>query len=106
MAVIEVKSEDLDQLLAENKSVVLDVWAPWCGPCKAFAPIYERISGHYDEVVFAKIDAEANEAVNERFSIISIPTLLFFSEGAIVHRQTGGMRGSELSDLVNEHLSR
>lgn len=90
-----------DQAIAKGGTVFVDFWASWCGPCRAFAPIYDAVAGKHPEVVFGKVDTEAHEAFSERFEIESIPTLMAFKEGALVYRQSGAMPAAAFEALVN-----
>ena len=80
MAVLELTQENFNQTIEGGKTVIIDFWAPWCGPCRAFAPTFEAVSEQYPDVVFAKINTEAEQQLAAAFNIRSIPTLMVFRE--------------------------
>ncbi len=84
----------------EQGIVLVDWWASWCGPCRAFAPIYERVSARHPDVVFAKIDVDREVELASAFEIRSIPTLMAFRDGVLVFRQAGALSGEALERLV------
>ena len=103
MAVLELNKDNFDETIQNNDIVVLDFWAPWCGPCKQFAPTYEEISNKFDgDVVFAKINTEDEQELGGHFQIRSIPTLMIFREQVAIFSQPGAMAGSDLEAVVNK----
>jgi thioredoxin 1 len=80
MAVIDITDKNLDETIENNKIVILDFWAPWCGPCKQFAPTFEEMSEKHTDVTFAKINTEEEQGLGAQFQIRSIPTLMIFKE--------------------------
>jgi len=84
MASIDVKSSEFDALITEGGIVFVDFWAEWCGPCKMFGPIYEKVSEQYPEITFAKIDTEAEREIATAAGITSIPTLMAFQDQAVL----------------------
>lgn len=103
MAVLALNEDNFDATIQNNDIVMLDFWAPWCGPCKQFAPTYEEISNKFaGKVVFAKIDTEAEQALGAKFQIRSIPTLMIFREQIAIFSQSGAMAGTDLEAIINK----
>lgn len=101
MATREMTLETLQETVAANDIVLLDFWAAWCGPCRAFAPVFEQAALDHPEVVFGKVDTEAQQDLAAAFRITSIPTLVAFREGVVVHSQPGALGASQLERLVS-----
>ena len=102
MATIELNEQTLEKTIVENDIVIIDFWAPWCGPCKNFAPIYEEVSEKYPDVVFAKVNTEDEQAIAAHFQIRSIPTLMVFREQIVLFSEAGMLPGSALEQLVKQ----
>ena len=100
MATVDVTETEFAQLIEGNDIVLVDFWAEWCGPCKQFGPVYEQISEKFPEVVFAKVDTEAEQGLARAANISSIPTLMAFREKVLVFSQPGALNGAQLEDLV------
>ena len=86
----ELTSKDFDAVVGKG-NVVVDFWAPWCGPCKMFAPIFEETSKEQPGIAFVKVNTEAEPELAQRMGIRAIPTLMYFQDGKEVHRQAGAM---------------
>lgn len=102
MATVELTSENFVDTIKENDLVVVDFWADWCGPCKRFAPIYSKVSEDHDDVVFAKLDTDANQEVAGALNIMSIPTIMAFSHGNMVFNQAGMLSAGQLENLIGQ----
>lgn len=103
MAVVELDSkETFEQTVTDNDFVIVDFWAPWCGPCRSFAPTYDKVSADYEDVVFAKVNTEEQQEIAARFQIRSIPTLMIFREQVIIFAQPGALPESSLRDLLGK----
>jgi thioredoxin 1 len=95
-----------ETVLKSSQPVLVDFWAPWCAPCRIVAPLVDAISKEYaGKLVVAKVDIDENQQWASNYGVRSIPTLLFFSEGRVVHQQVGAVRASELKRIVDEVLA-
>ncbi|MBF0429151.1 MAG: thioredoxin [Magnetococcales bacterium] len=101
MAAIVLTKDNFEETVTNNDIVVIDFWASWCGPCKAFAPIFEKVSQQFDDVVFAKVDTDQEQELAGAFQIRSIPTLMVFREKIILFSQPGMVPESALTELIN-----
>jgi thioredoxin 1 len=102
MAVIELTSDNLDQVVTGNDMVVIDFWAPWCGPCRSFAPVFEAASAKHPDVVFAKVNTDEEQDLSSQFGIRSIPTLMVFRQQVILFSEPGAMSGRDLDGVVEQ----
>ncbi|MCG5500841.1 thioredoxin family protein [Ectothiorhodospira lacustris] len=102
MAVIEITQDNLDAAVQNNDILILDFWAPWCAPCRAFAPIFETASASHEGVVFGKINTEQEQPLAALFQIRSIPTLMVFREQVIVFSQPGMLTASQLDEVLGK----
>ena len=102
-AVSDVTDATFDEVvLKSEKPVMVDFWADWCGPCQRFGPIYEDVSEQHDDIVFAKVDTEAEQALASAVNITSIPTLMAFRDGILVFRQAGALPKESLQSLISQ----
>ena len=102
MAAVNLSEPEFADTVENNEIVLLDFWAEWCGPCKAYGPVYERVSEEFPDVVFGKIDTEAEPQLAQAFNIRSIPTTIAFKEGIGVFMQPGALPEDALRDLVTK----
>jgi thioredoxin 1 len=102
MATVDLSLDTLESTIEDNEIVLIDFWADWCGPCKSFAPTYEKVSGEYENIVFAKVDTEAHQELAAQFQIRSIPTLVVFKDQVGIFSQPGALPEDALRDLIGQ----
>lgn len=102
MATVDLTAETFESTVTSDQLVLVDWWAAWCGPCRMFAPVYEAASEKYPDVVFGKVDTEAEQALSAQAGISSIPTLMIFREGVLLFAQPGALPGNALDDLISQ----
>ena len=102
MAHVELTKENFEEVITSNDMVVVDYWADWCGPCKSFGPVFEKVSEDFPDAVFAKVDTENEQEIASMFQIRSIPTLMIFREKVIVFSQPGALPEGALRDVVSK----
>ena len=100
MAVVELTKENFEQVVTSNATVIVDYWAPWCGPCRGFAPVFEKVAEAHPDVVFAKVNTDEEQEIAAHFQIRSIPTLMVFREQIIVFSQPGALPQNALEQVV------
>jgi len=102
MATVNLTKDNFEDTIVNNDIVLVDFWAEWCGPCKSFAPTYEKVSADHEGVVFAKVDTEAEQELAAYFQIRSIPTLMIFRDQIGIFSQPGALPEPALEDLIKQ----
>jgi thioredoxin 1 len=102
MATVEITADNFKQTIEKGGIVLLDFWAEWCGPCRAFAPVFEKASATHGDVVFGKVDTEAQQELAGAAGIQAIPTLMLFRDGILLFREAGALPPAALEDLVTQ----
>ena len=102
MATVELTQDNFNQTVEDSEILLLDFWAEWCGPCKTFGPIFEKVSEEHDDVTFGKIDTDEQQELGAAFGIRSIPTIMAIRDGVMVFKQAGVLPEAALEDLIKQ----
>ena len=102
MATVELTKDNFEETITKNDMVLIDFWAPWCGPCKGFAPVYELASQKHPDIVFAKVNTDEEQELAGHFAIRSIPTIMMFREQVIIFSQAGAMPAQGLESVIEQ----
>ncbi len=102
MATVELTSENFDEVTSGSDMVLVDFWAAWCGPCRWFAPVFERAAERHADIVFGKVDTEAQQELAAGFGIMSIPTLMVIRDNVVLYAQPGALPEAALEDLIGK----
>jgi len=105
VAVLELNKDNFEDTINNNSFVIIDFWAPWCGPCKSFAPTYEKVSEDFPDVVFSKLNTEDEQEIAAHFQIRSIPTLMIFRDQIIIYSEAGALPEGSFRQLVEQASS-
>jgi thioredoxin len=102
MATVQLSKENFQDVVTKNDMVIVDFWAPWCGPCKGFAPVFESASEQHPDIVFAKVNADDEQELAAMFNIRSIPFVMLFREKVILFAQAGALPAEGLESIVRQ----
>jgi len=102
MATVDLNKDNFEQTVNDNPIVIVDFWAPWCGPCRGFAPVFEKASETHTDVVFGKINSDEQQELAAAFNIRSIPTLMVFREKVLLFQQAGALPGQALEQVLTQ----
>ena len=100
MATVELTKDNFDEVTTGNDMVLVDFWASWCGPCRWFAPVFERAAERHADIVFAKVDTDAQQELAASFGIMSIPTLMIIRDKVVLYAQPGALPEPALEELI------
>jgi len=102
MATVELTKDNFEKIITDSPMVIVDFWAPWCGPCRGFAPVYEKAAETHADVVFGKVNTDQEQELAGAFNIRSIPTLMVFREQVVLFQQAGALPASALEQVIGQ----
>jgi thioredoxin 1 len=102
MATVELTAENFNEVVSAEGTVLIDFWAAWCGPCRSFAPVFEKASEEHGDITFGKVDTEAQTEIAQAFGISSIPTVMAVRDGVVLYAQPGALPAPVLSELIGK----
>jgi thioredoxin 1 len=105
MATLELNADNFQQTINNNDTVIVDFWAPWCAPCRAFAPTFEAVSEKQPGIVFAKVNTEEQQEIAAAFNIRSIPTLMIFRDQIVIFSEAGALPASDFEHLLDQAIA-
>ncbi|MCX7148984.1 MAG: thioredoxin [Rhodocyclales bacterium] len=105
MPMLELNADNFQQTINDNANVIIDFWAPWCAPCRAFAPTFEAASEKRADVVFAKVNTEEQQEIAAAFNIRSIPTLMVFRDQIVIYSEAGSLPAAAFEQLIDQAMA-
>ncbi len=105
MATVELTADNFQQTINDNANVIVDFWAPWCAPCRGFAPTFEAVSEKQPDIVFAKVNTEEQQQIAAAFSIRSIPTLMVFRDQIVIYSEAGALPAAAFEQLIEQAMA-
>jgi len=105
MSIAELSKDNFEQMVTEHGFVIIDYWAPWCGPCRSFAPVFEKVAEDFPEILFAKINTEEEQEIATKLNIRSIPTVVILRDQVVIYNQPGALTEPALREIVQKAVA-